>query len=295
MAGPANKGRRPRGAKNYKNKVLINSIAGILPNGQYGWDLVAAAYMTAAKEDILRDTDDLKRHWVKTLCNGMKKPTGGTGKKGERIHKCIAIERLILDKTHLGILGLSPDRDAESKDGGFGSDTSFNNYSAEVSPSPPPPVQDTTGKNKEDEDSELAGINSSITDPQVVTTSRPPSRTTATRPASSSSTSSLKNQKTKNLSNKNKDPTSFAGLIAKLIDLISTSTDEVEQANVDKRMNILMMRQLDLMDRRMERREKEGRKEQRKKKKRQKKKRRKKRAKKAARQVALEDQDDHGG
>ena len=71
--------------------------------------------------------------------NGMKKPTGGTGEKGERIQKCIAIERLILDKTHLGILGLSPDEDEEG--GGSNSDTSvsFNNYSAEVVPSPPPP------------------------------------------------------------------------------------------------------------------------------------------------------------
>jgi hypothetical protein len=90
----------------------------------------------------------MKRHLVKTLCNGTKKPTRGTGEKGERIHKCIAIERLILDKTYLGILGLSPERDADSKDSGFGSDTSFNNYSAEVVPSPPPPVQDTTGKNQ---------------------------------------------------------------------------------------------------------------------------------------------------
>ncbi len=126
-------------AKNYKNKVLINIIAGVLPNGQYGWDQVTAAYMTTAKEDILLDTADLKRHWVKTLCNGIKKPTGGTGERGERIHKCIAIKRLILDKTHLGIFGLSPDRDADSKDGGSSSDTSFNNYSAEVIPSPPPP------------------------------------------------------------------------------------------------------------------------------------------------------------
>jgi hypothetical protein len=41
--------------------------------------------MITAKEENLRDTDDLKRHWVKTLCNGMKKPIGGTGEKGERI------------------------------------------------------------------------------------------------------------------------------------------------------------------------------------------------------------------
>ena len=74
MAGSANNGGRRSGAKNYKNKVLTNIIAGILilPNGQYGWYQVATAYLTAAKEENLRDTDDLKRHWVKTLCNGMK-------------------------------------------------------------------------------------------------------------------------------------------------------------------------------------------------------------------------------
>jgi hypothetical protein len=93
-------------------------------------------------------------------------------------------------------------------------------------------------------------------------TSRPPSRTTAARPASCNSTSSLKNQKTKNSSNKNKDRTSIAGLIAKLIDSLSTNTDEGEDGNVAKTMNILMMRQLDSMDRRMERRDKEERKEQ---------------------------------
>ena len=201
MAGPANKGGCPRGAKNYKNEVLINIIAGILPNGLYGWEQVAAAYMTAAKEDLIRDTDDLKRHWVKTLCNGMKKPTGGTGEKGERIHKCIAIKRLILDKTHSGILGLSPDEDEEG--GGSNSDTSVsvNNYSAEVVPSPPPPVE---GETKEDEDNELneiklAGIlDSSMTETPGDTLNypRPPSRSssTAARPA--------KKQKTKNSSNK---------------------------------------------------------------------------------------------
>jgi hypothetical protein len=97
----------------------------------------------------------------------------------------------------------------------------------------------------------LAGIDSSITDPQAVTTSRPPSPTTVARPASRNSTSLLKNQKTKNSSNKIKDCTSIVGSIAKLIDSISTNTDEGEDGNVAKRMNILMMWQLDSMDRRM--------------------------------------------
>ncbi len=118
MDGKNKSGGRPRGAKNYKNEVLIKIIAGILPNGQYGWDQVAAAYMASAKEDIICDKDDLKKHWVRALCNGMKMPTGGTGQKGERIHKCIAIERLILDKTHSGMLGLSPDGDTGLKDDG---------------------------------------------------------------------------------------------------------------------------------------------------------------------------------
>jgi hypothetical protein len=146
----------------------------------------------------------------------MKKPTGGTGEKGERIHKCIATKILILDKTHSGILGLSPDEDEEG--GGSNSDTSVsvNNYSTEVVPSPPPPVE---GETKEDEDNELneielAGIlDSSMTDTPGDTLNfpRPPSRSssTAARPA--------KNQKTKNSSNKNRDRTSIAGSISKLI------------------------------------------------------------------------------
>jgi hypothetical protein len=180
---------------------------------------------------------------------------------------------LILDKTHSGILGLSPDGDGGSKDSGSGSDTSFNNnYFAKVVPSPPPPFEDTTGENNDDEDNELAEIelaqidSSIMTDPPAVTTYRPPSRTTAARPASRNSTSSLKNHKTKNSSNKNKYRTSIAGSIVKLINSLSMNSDEGENANVAKRMNILMMQQLDSMDRRMERCDKEERKEQRKKK-----------------------------
>jgi hypothetical protein len=37
----------------------------------------------------------------------MKKATGCTGEKGNRICRCIAIEKQIMKKTHLGFLGLS--------------------------------------------------------------------------------------------------------------------------------------------------------------------------------------------
>jgi hypothetical protein len=188
---------------------------------------------------------------------------------------------LILDKTHSGILGLSPDEDEEG--GGSNSDTSGNNYTAEVAPSPPPPVE---GEAKEDEDNELSDelariLDSSMTDTpgDTLNIPRPPSRSSSTvaRPP--------KNQKTKNSSNKNRDCTSIAGLILMLINSLSTNTDEGENVNVAKRMNILMMRQLDSMDRRMAMCDKEDRKEQHKKKKRQKKKRAKKRAKRIAKKA----------
>ena len=67
---------RAKGAKNYKNDLLIPIIAEILPNGEYSWSAVALAYQEQAQENDPRNTDDLKRHWIKNLCQNMKKPTG---------------------------------------------------------------------------------------------------------------------------------------------------------------------------------------------------------------------------
>jgi hypothetical protein len=41
----------------------------------------------------------------------MKKPTGRTGENGDRIFRCIAIEKKIMRKTHLGFLGVLSDED----------------------------------------------------------------------------------------------------------------------------------------------------------------------------------------
>ena len=100
---------RLKGAVNYKNDILINIILEILPNGEYGWQAVSFAYHEQSKKKDPRNTDDLKRHWIKTLCNGMKKPMGKSGGPNDRIHRCISIEKRILDKTHSGMLGLSSD------------------------------------------------------------------------------------------------------------------------------------------------------------------------------------------
>jgi hypothetical protein len=88
-----------KGAKNYKNEVLICCVLDILPNGKYGWQAVALACQEAAQEDEVRNTDDLKKHWIKNLCNEMQKPTGRQGgDTSDRIMRCIAIRKKILEK-----------------------------------------------------------------------------------------------------------------------------------------------------------------------------------------------------
>ena len=89
-------------AVNYKNDMLINITSEILPSGEDGWKAVSFVYHEQSKEEQPRNTDDPKRHWIKTLCNGMKKPTGKPGGANDRIHPCISIEKRILDKTHSG-------------------------------------------------------------------------------------------------------------------------------------------------------------------------------------------------
>ncbi len=92
---------------NYRNEVLINIVSNLLPNGEYAWQAVATAYQAESGEKDPWDTSDLKKHWHKVLCNGGKKPTGKPGANTDRIFRCIAIERQILEKTSSGMMGAS--------------------------------------------------------------------------------------------------------------------------------------------------------------------------------------------
>ena len=105
-AGPRRGGGgRRQGIKNYNNRILIPIIEEILPNGSEAWCLVASAYKEQSGEPNLRSEDDLKRNWVRKLCNNMKKPTGRSGGSAtDRIHRCLEIQRRILDKTSSRIL-----------------------------------------------------------------------------------------------------------------------------------------------------------------------------------------------
>jgi hypothetical protein len=60
-----------------------------------------------------RNTDNLKRHWVKNLYQNMKKPTGQPGENSDSTHRCIAIERKIMEKTHAGMMGIEESEDED--------------------------------------------------------------------------------------------------------------------------------------------------------------------------------------
>jgi hypothetical protein len=104
------------GAKNYKNDVLIPIIAEILPNGEYGWEAIAIAYQEQSREPFKRNTNNIKRHWIRNLCKSLKKPTGKPGEANDRILRCIAIERKIMEKTHSGLLGIMESNAEDRRD-----------------------------------------------------------------------------------------------------------------------------------------------------------------------------------
>jgi hypothetical protein len=89
---------RRRGAVNYKNEVLIRIVGEILPNGEYGCQAVAIAYQDETKEETSCNMTNLKKHWIKNLCNNMKKPNGQKGKNDDCIHRCMAIEKKNYEK-----------------------------------------------------------------------------------------------------------------------------------------------------------------------------------------------------
>ena len=80
------------GARNYKNDLLIPIIEQIFPNSEYSWEAVVLAYQEQSREPTRRDSNDLKCHWLRNLCKGMKKPTGkpgaGGGKRSDSLVYC---------------------------------------------------------------------------------------------------------------------------------------------------------------------------------------------------------------
>jgi hypothetical protein len=102
---------RKKGSVNYKNNLLVKIIEEILPSSELGWEAVVIAYQGRSNEEAKQDTTNIKKHWMKNLCNGMKKVTVWTGENVNRICWCISIKKKIMKKTHLVFLGLLSDEE----------------------------------------------------------------------------------------------------------------------------------------------------------------------------------------
>ena len=70
---------RTKGAKSYKNPLLLNLIEAIKPSGQLGWLEVGTRYKAASGEEELRDWQDIRRHFLEKLCDNHRAPTGSSG------------------------------------------------------------------------------------------------------------------------------------------------------------------------------------------------------------------------
>jgi len=86
---------------------LIQVVEEKLPNGAQGWIEVAALYQHCSGELILRDHEDVKRHWIEKCCNKFKKPTGNQGDpKRDMILRCQRIQGRIHEKSSSLIMGV---------------------------------------------------------------------------------------------------------------------------------------------------------------------------------------------
>ena len=278
---------RERGVPNYKNELLIRIVSEMLPNGEYAWQAVAAAYHVESGEALVRNSDDLKKHWVKNLCNGMKKPTGKSGTNDDRIFRCIAIERKILKKTNSGMLGAlsaeeGGDANSHSMTSAEGSDGDDELLEQEYRRLPTPtndrfvdrvPLVDGFPLEQPcaafEEEMTPAAVGRQEETPLVLPTQPAARRGSTASTARRSSTSSKRrkepSEKTKNSTNKHKDRTSIASSIVKLVESINdgrTGGDN-EGRLMTHNMNMMMMQQMNMMSAWMERQERRERKEER--------------------------------
>ena len=90
---------------NYKNTILLDIIAEVLPAGAQQWETVASRYFDMSGEAAPRDADMIKRHFNDKLCNGGKKPTGEAGSKTDLILRAQRIKLCIYQRQSIGSAG----------------------------------------------------------------------------------------------------------------------------------------------------------------------------------------------
>jgi hypothetical protein len=220
-------------------------------------------YLEQLKEAEQCNTDNLKRHWVKNLCNGMKMPTGQLWRPSYWIHWCITIEKRILDKTHSGMCGLSLDEKNKTRGGKAGKDNNGMSPSGEESvgggeinesfesgqcegdgdaidalvlglpPIPPPPAGPSTLAPP------LHGVRDKYNNKEVMPAlSARVDISSALRRAERM----MKVQKTKHASNKSKEHTSVVNTIGKLLKKADNNSSSV---GMSPNMSMTLMQQME--------------------------------------------------
>jgi hypothetical protein len=106
------------GRPNYNKVVLANIVEKYLPDGSKKWDNVAAKYMEASGEALIRETTTLKRFWIEKCCNNNKKPSGGklTDAANDFLQRCQGIHRMVLTNNGSSNAGNEGDSDDEDED-----------------------------------------------------------------------------------------------------------------------------------------------------------------------------------
>jgi len=322
---------RKKGAVNYKNDVLIQIVGEILPNGEYGWQAVANAYQVAANEETIRDTTDLKKHWMKNLCNNMKKPTGRTGEVDDRIHRCISIEKKIMKKTHSGMMGFSSDDEdpIASGDDEFGRVAVLLNDSVEsgdeeddsipvaVPVDPPPVPMPSPLRRSPRRAAILHSSSSSDAATGDINTQPPPAARIGASPSSSMKNknssgddrtpppslnddvihSAMAKSSSRLITGKTKNSSNKnkerTSITGAIVKLIELQNHPA--SSVGESAAITLMRQMESINRSMDARDRREKKDRRKERKRKKKRRAKKRAKKRVKRAKMEERDEPGG
>jgi hypothetical protein len=131
--GSGQSGRRS-GFPNYKREILLNIINDILPVGQEHWKEVANRYKVAASENCVRDSVDLKRHFLEKLCDRNKKPTGVSSPKPE-IQRVQKIYRRILQRENSCSIGEGNDSECDNSEEEFSDSESENGVDTVFAPS----------------------------------------------------------------------------------------------------------------------------------------------------------------
>jgi hypothetical protein len=108
--GKALNGRK--GKPNYNRDLVLEAVATERPKSAAGWKKTAELYQELSREDIVRDYDDLKKHFVKKMCKENVKPTG----RSSPDPKTAEAQRLYRDLENDAAVGVLGESDSEDSD-----------------------------------------------------------------------------------------------------------------------------------------------------------------------------------